>query len=83
LMWAWTFFFFLILAHHLSCISIGCLALPSLLILFFFIIKTTPSSWLILICSWGVFSCSTYGFGWGFTCCFTNCLVGHIDVWWP
>ena len=65
-----------------SWVYIGCLAFPPFLIFFFFIIKS-PSSWLILICSWGVFSCSTCGFGCGFTCCFTNFLVGHIEVRWP
>jgi hypothetical protein len=63
-------------------ICIGCLALSPLLVFFFIIIKSSLSSWLILICFWGVFSCSTYSFGWGSYCYFTNYLVGHIEVRW-
>jgi hypothetical protein len=66
-----------------SWISIRCLAFPPLLVFFIFFFKSPPSSWLILICSWGVFSCSSYGFGWGSSCCFTNCLIRHIEVRWP
>ena len=58
------------------------LLFPPLLVFVFFTIKSPPSSWLILICSWSVY-CSTCGFDWCSTCCFTNCLVGHIEVRWP
>ena len=85
LMWAYTFFSSLHLLIILaSWIYIGCLAFPPpFVFLLFFFIKSPWFSWLILICAWGVFSCSSCSFGWGSSCCFTNCLVGHIEVRWP
>ena len=40
----------LCLAHHLGILNKYWI--PPLLVFFFFIIKSSPSSWLILICSW-------------------------------